>query len=109
MKPFRFRAWVTLDPPAGPRAGRQYASGTHSLMVHARRTGQPSYDKYFPAAITGENGFPLRPGKPTVVTITVTDDQAPAYFGPGQPFTLWGECAGHGVVCRRVFTDFGPS
>jgi hypothetical protein len=43
------------------------------------------------------------------VTITVTDDQAPAYFGPGQPFTLWGECAGHGVVCRRVFTDFGPS
>ena len=109
MKPFRFRAWVTLDPPRVKRAGRQYASGTHSLMVHTRRTGQPSWDKYFPATIAGENGLPLRPGKRTVVTITVVDDQAPAYFSPGQEFTLWGECGGHGVVSRRVFTDFGPS
>jgi hypothetical protein len=109
MKPFRFRAWVTLDPPTGKHPGGQYASGTHSLMVHARRTGQPSYDKYFPAAIAGENGLPLRPGKPTVVTITVVDDQAPAYFSPGHAFTLWGKCAGRGVVTRRVFTDFGPS
>ena len=51
MKPFRFKAQVTLDPPTGKRAGGQYASGTHSLMVHARRTGQPSQGKYFPAAI----------------------------------------------------------
>jgi hypothetical protein len=109
MKPFRFRAWVTLDPPRAKRIGRQYASGTHSLMVHARRTGQPFCDKYFPATIAGENGLPLRPGKPTVVTITVSDDQASAFFSPGQPFTLWGECGGHGVVTRRVFTDFGPS
>jgi hypothetical protein len=109
VKPFRFRAWVTLDPPVGKRAGRQYPSGTHSLMVHARQTGQPSSDKYFPATITEQNGLPLEPGKRTIVTITVVDDQAPAYFSPGQAFTLWGECGGYGVVSRRVFTDFGPS
>jgi hypothetical protein len=109
VKPFRFRAWVTLDPPTGRHPGRQYASGTRSLMVHARRAGQPSFDRYFPARIARENGLPVRPGARTVVTITVTDDEAPAYFRPGQAFTLWGECGGHGVVSRRVFTDFGPS
>lgn len=78
-------------------------------MVHARRVGQPSCDKYFPATIAEERGLPLRSGKSTVVTITVADDEAPAYFSPGQAFTLWGDCGGHGVVSRRVFTDFGPS
>jgi hypothetical protein len=109
VKAFRFRAWVTLDPPASKRDDRQYASGTRRLMVHARNSDQPSCDKYFPAAIAEEKGLPLRSGKPMVVTITIMDDQAPAFFSPGQVFTLWGACAGHGVVSRRVFTDFGPS
>jgi hypothetical protein len=109
VKPFRFRALVTLDQPTVKNAGRQYASGTRSLMVHAWNTAQPPCDKYFPATIAEEKGLPLQPGKPTVVTITVTDDQAPSYFGPGQAFTLWGACGGHGIVSRRVFTDYGPS
>jgi hypothetical protein len=109
VKPFRFRALVTLDPPMRKGSRRQYASGTRSLMVHARRTGHPACDKYFPATIAEENGLPIQPGKRTVVTITVVDDQAPAYFGPGQAFTLWGESGGYGVVTRRVFTDYGPS
>ena len=109
MKPFRFRALVTLDVPTVKGAGRQYPSGTRSLMVHAWHAGQLSSDKYFPATIAEEKGMPLQPGMPAVVTITVVDDEAPAYFSPGQVFTLWGACGGHGIVSRRVFTDFGPS
>ena len=78
-------------------------------MIHARRTGQPSCEEYFPATIAEENGLPIQPGRRTAVTITVVDDQAPAYFSPGQAFTLWGESGGRGVVTRRVFTDYSPS
>ena len=109
MKPFRFRALVTLDAPTTKRVATRYASGTRKLMVHAWHASQPSCDKYFQAMIAEEKGLPLRPGRPAVVTITVVDDQAPAYFSPGQAFTLWGACGGHGIVSRRVFTDFGPS
>ncbi len=109
VKPFRFRALIIIDPPPDGGAGRQYASGTRSLIVHARRIDQPSRDKYFPATISQDTGLPLRPGERTVVTITVTDDDARSYFGPGQAFTLWGASGGYGVVSRRVFTDFGPS
>ena len=109
MNPFRFRALVTLDTPTTKRVAMQYASGTRRLMVHAWSTGQPSCDKYFPATIAEENGLPLRPARLTVVTITVVDDEAPAYFIPGQAFTLWGACGGHGIVSRQVVTDSGPS
>jgi hypothetical protein len=109
VKPFRFRALVTLDPPTTKRAGGRYGSGIRSLVVHARRTGEPACDRYFPAVIAAEDGLPLRPGNRTVVTITVTDDDAPAYFSPGQAFTLWGECGGYGVVSRRLLNDSGAS
>jgi hypothetical protein len=107
VKPFRFSAWITLDQPTY-KSGRQHPSGTRSLMVHAWHAGQPSCDKYFPATIAEEKGLRLRPGKPAAVTITVVDDQASAYFGPGQAFTLWGACGGHGIVSRQVLTDVGP-
>ena len=109
MKPFRFRALVTLDQPMRKSARRPYPSGTRSLMVHARHSGQPSCDRYFPATIAEENGLPIQPGRRTPVTVTVVDDEAPAYFRPGQVFTLWGASGGYGVVTRRVVTDFGPS
>jgi hypothetical protein len=109
VKRFRFRALVTLDPPTRGRAGKQYSSGTRALIVHARRLDRPSRDKFFPATICRDAGLPLHPGERTVVTITVTDDEAPSYFGPGQVFTLWGASGGYGVVSRRVYTDFGPS
>lgn len=109
MKQFRFRALVTVEAPARGGSERQYPSGTRSLMVHAWRIGQPSWDKYFPAAICRDDGLPLRPGERAIVTITVTGDDAPEYLGYGQPFTLWGAGAGHGIISRRVFTAFGPS
>ena len=109
MTQFRFRALVTLDPPAAGSPGRRYPSGTRALMVHARRISGPASDKYFPATISRDEERPLQPGEQAVVTITVTGGDAPAYLASGQPFTLWGASTGHGVVSRRVFTNHGPS
>lgn len=109
MTQFRFRALVSLDPPGQGRAAREYPSGTRKLMVHASRIGQPSFDKYFPAAISNDQERPMRPGDEAVVTITVSDDDALCYLAPGRPFTLWGSSTGHGVISRRVFTASGPS
>jgi hypothetical protein len=109
VKQFRFRALVTVEVPARGGPGRQYPSGTRALMVHARRIGQPSCDKYFPASICRDDGLPLRPGQRAIVTITVTGDDAAEYLGSGQPFTLWGGGAGHGIISRQVFTASGPS
>jgi hypothetical protein len=108
MKRFRYRALVTLDPPALGEAGARYPSGTRALMVHARRIGEPSVDRYMPATICPDDQLPLRPGDQVVATITVTDDDAPSFLAPGQPFTLWGGSTGHGIISRRVFTDSGP-
>jgi hypothetical protein len=104
MRQIKYRALVTLDAPAKGGPGRQYPSGTHALMVHARRIGQPSCDKYFPASIYPDDEQPLMPGEQRIVTITVAEDDAPAYLAAGQPFTIWGASSGHGVISRRVFT-----
>lgn len=78
-------------------------------MVCARHAGQPSHSKYFAAAISRDDGQPLCPGQRQVVTVTITDDEAPLFLAPGSPFTIWGGGSGHGVVSRRVFTGSGPS
>jgi hypothetical protein len=108
MKRFRYRALVELDRPMRGGPGRLYPSGTRALMVHARRIGQPSGHKYFPATIAQDDQQPLQPGEHLVVTITVSDDDAPSYLAPGQPFTIWGGNTGHGIISRRVFTESGP-
>jgi hypothetical protein len=85
----RTRALVELDRSMRAGPGRVYPSGTRALMVHARSISQPSGHKYFPATITQDDQQPLQPGEHAVVTITVTDDDAPSYLAPGQTFTIW--------------------
>jgi hypothetical protein len=109
MKRFRYRALVELDRPARDGPGRQYPSGTRALMVHAWHIGQPPGHRYFPATIVQDDQEPLQSGQHVVVTITVTDDDAPSYLAPGQPIAIWGETTGRGIISRRVFTDSGPS
>jgi len=108
---FHYRALVTLDPqrPGRPDSAAELPSGTHNLMVHAWRDGAPPHDKYFAAEIWRDDDGPLRAGERTIVTITVTDDDAPLYLGPGRMFTFWGAGGGRGVVSRRVFSHSGPS
>ncbi len=109
MRQFKFRALVTLDPPAPGREVRQYPSETHNLMIHAWRIGDLSCDKYFPTVIACDADSPLQQGERAVVTVTVAGDDALQYLGTGQPFTIWGASAGHGVISRREFTDGQPS
>jgi hypothetical protein len=139
MRQVRYRAVITLDPesdhrgtghqaaPAaaagelvprprgaaqgGPaQARRRYLNHTRDLMVRAPSLSAPPRSRSFPAEFCWDDELPLRPGDRHVVTITVTDDDAPAFFGAGQRFTLWdGREVGHGTISRQVFTDYGPS
>lgn len=116
MRQFRFRALVTLDP-AEPRPGaphppaRQYPNHTRALMILARPLrADTGPSRCLPAEIWRDDEEPLRPGDRALVTARVSDDQADAFLDAGQQFTLWsGGDVGHGTVCRRVFTDYGPS
>jgi hypothetical protein len=105
---FRFRAVITLDPAAGPAAG-EYASGTRALLIRDARIGDPGTGQFFQAMMTWDEENPLRPGDHAVVTLTIADSDAPACLAAGQHFTLWGACAGRGVISRQVYTAAGPS
>lgn len=78
-------------------------------MVRACHLGKPMYHKLFRAEISRDEQQPLKPGDHAVVTITLCDDAAAAFFAPGQHFTMWnGSDVGHGVISRRIFTTSGP-
>jgi hypothetical protein len=63
-----------------------------------------------PAEIWRDGVVPLRPGDRVKVTARVSDDHADAFLDAGARFTLWsGVEVGHGIIYRRVFTDYGPS
>lgn len=66
-----------LGPGPGAELRGLDPGATHALMIHARHADQPSCSKYFPAAISRDDGQPLESGQRQVVTITVTDDEAP--------------------------------
>jgi len=116
MRQFRFRALVTLDE-VRPRAGalhpaaREYPGHTRALMIRAEplRAGVGPA-RCLATELWRDDDEPLRAGDRAVVTIRVSDDQADAFLDGGQQFTLWsGGEVGHGIVYRRVFTDYGPS
>ncbi|HUB42884.1 MAG TPA: hypothetical protein VMA72_28855 [Streptosporangiaceae bacterium] len=109
MRLYRFRALVTVDPPAANTPDRSYASGTRAFLVHANRIGEPARAKFFQAMMTWDEDTELRPGDRAVVTITVADSDAPAYLDAGQRITLWGGGSGHGMVARQVYTASAPS
>lgn len=111
----RFRASITLDP-AGARPAtlhppaQQYPNHTRALMIRIRPLRNFGSTRHFPAEICWDSEQPLRPGDRAVVTITVTDDDANAFFAAGQRFTLWsGGDVGHGIISRKVYTDHSPS
>ena len=116
MRQFRFRVLITLDP-VEPRPGelhpraQQYPCHTRSLMILAEplRAGVGPA-RCLPAEFWWDSEQPLHPGDHALVTARVSDDEADAFLDAGQRFTLWsGGQVGHGTVCRRVFTDYGPS
>lgn len=116
MRQFTFRALIAFDRveprPGNPRRpAPHYENHTRALMIvaHPLRSGSDPA-RYFPTEIWWDDGKPLCPGDRAVVTVSVTDDEADAYFSPGHPFTLWsGGDVGHGTVSRRVFPGYRPS
>lgn len=103
----RFRALIALDQPGG---AREYANRARGLMVQAHCPGPPGSLRYFPARVCWDGDQTLHPGDHAVVTITMTDDDAPEFFRPGQHFRLWcGGVIGHGTISRKVYSEFTPS
>lgn len=103
---------ITLDPAGGDakKARTQYLNHTRSLMVESDCPGPPGSVRYFPAEICWDDEEPLRTGDHTVVTITMTDDDAETFFAAGRQFRLWyGGAVGHGTISRKVFSDYTPS
>lgn len=115
MRQFRFRALIVLNP-VGPGSATlnppasQYPNRTHALMIQARPLRSAGRSRVFPAELCWNSDEPLHPGDRAEVTITVTGDEARAFFDAGQRSTLWSGCdVGHGTISRRVFTENSPS
>ena len=104
VRQFRFRALIVLNP-VGPGSATlnppasQYPNRTHALMIQARPLRSAGSSRVFPAELCWNSDEPLHPGDRAEVTITVTDDEARAFFDAGQRFTLWSGCdVGHGTI-----------
>jgi hypothetical protein len=110
VRHYKYRAVITLDDSAPGVQPRPYPSGTHSVMIRCSHRGQADLCRYFPAAIYRYDGQPLTPGETgVVVTLDIADDEASAYFGPGQRVSLWqGRDIGHGVISRLVLFASAP-
>jgi hypothetical protein len=105
----RYRALIRLDR-LDRDAARGYMNRMRGLMVEAHCPGPPGSVRYFPAEIYRDGGQPLRSGDRAVVTITMTGDDAAAFFGAGQQFRLWrGRVVGHGTISRKVYSEYTPS
>ena len=109
VRTFRFRALVSLNPGVPDIPAGHYPSGARMVLAEACLPDRPGRCRDFRAALCRDDGLPLRPGDHAVVTITLSGDEASAYFCPGQQFILWsGADIGHGVISRRIFVHSGP-
>src|SRR5262245_5440689 len=102
------RSTAQTGPGALPAAavpavdvGEEYLNHTHELMLRAESGEKPGYYRSFVAELCWDEETPLHPGDRHVVTVTLTDDEAPVFFRPGRRFTLWsGGVVGHGTISR---------
>lgn len=130
MRQVRYRAVIALDPaPPVPAStwhsarshgqarhrhhseDGEYPNHTRELMLRTESPEHPGRYRSFATELCWDDDAPLHPGDRHVVTLTVTDDEAPASLGPGQHFTLWnGAEVGHGTISRQMysFTEYGP-
>ena len=108
MRQFRFRALIMLDPAAGEYAVRCGRGGKRACCLI-----EPGYHTYFPAVIEAEEEQPPRGTPHALITATLSDSEARAFFVPGQRFTIWADAlvgrtiratglVGHGVICQCV-------
>jgi hypothetical protein len=98
MRRHSFMALVMLDPAARQDAPRSGLGGTlDGCLV------EPSRYTYFPAVISLDAGQPARTAAHALVTITLRDSEARAFFAPGQRFTIWADAVvGHTIQAHGL-------
>jgi hypothetical protein len=108
MGQYRFTAQVMLD-----LAAREYAARCGQSAAQACCLVEPSRYTYFPAVIETEEEQPQRGVAHALITTTLYDGEAGAFFAPGQRFTIWADAlvghtiradglVGYGVICQCV-------
>lgn len=108
VRPFRFRALVTLHAAPSGQQVEQYGSPTRALLLRAADLRSSSCQRFFTAEIAWEDQQPLKAGDRAVVTVTVTDEDTDMFFATGQRFTLWnGGDIGYGTISRQIFPPAG--
>jgi hypothetical protein len=119
MMRYTFRALITLSPvpedPAPCCPGRAHAFPARGCYLI-----QPfSCHQCLPAMISLDEGVPVSPGGPAVLTVALADSEAEAFFCPGQCFTIWADGlvgstvqaigrVGYGVIARRTSPARAP-
>jgi hypothetical protein len=108
MRQYRFTALVTLDP-----AAREHAAGCGQSAARACCLLEPSRYTYFPAVIETEEEEPQQAVPHALITATLYDSEARAFFAPGQRFRIWADAlvghtiradglVGYGIICQCV-------
>jgi hypothetical protein len=93
VREYRFRVVVAFDP-AAPRG---------AVLGFPERTGascviQPEQRVYFPAVISYDAKPPPRLGANAVLSISLNNGEAAAFFAAGQRFIIWADVmVGHTV------------
>ena len=101
MKPHKYQALVTLNPPGDGGLDAKPPLHIRRLAVRPDHGG-----KLFSALVSVEDGSLLSPGTADIIArMVVLGDDARDYLAPGERFALLsGTEVGHGVVSRWLFT-----
>jgi hypothetical protein len=109
MRSRSFRVLVMLDPAAREDAPRPDPGGTRACCLL-----EPSRYTYFPAVISLGTEQPARTAARALVTISLRDSEAGAFFAPGQRFTIWADAVvghtvqAHGLIGYGVISPTQP-
>lgn len=107
MRQFRFTVLVTFEDAALAAVSQGYMNGSRTHCVV-----QPRHQVFLPGVLAR-----VEPSPPsammTILAIHLTDEEAEAFFAPGQRLTIWADAmvgrtiwgerlVGCGVVCSQL-------
>jgi hypothetical protein len=111
---YTFSAAITLCPQMREDSTHRRPDENRALTARACYLIQPrSLHRYFPATISLAEGPSAPPDAQVILTMTLSDSEAEAFFAPGEHFTIWADGIvgdtirvegriGYGAICCRT-------